>query len=161
MYTTQDLVNSLRHETHIIKHLLSKIQEHQWEYRPTEHQRSTLELAQYLSHVGKSLSHAIVKGDMLFKEHSQAASDLDQTELLEAMDEQLNHIEEILDEVEEEELTEQVEMFQRTQTRMQWLVDFMLKNFTAYRMQLFLYAKQAWNYELKTSNAWMGLDPEE
>lgn len=161
MYSTQHLVDSIKDETHIIKHLISKIQDHQWDYRPTEHQRNTLELAQYLSHIGKSLSTAVLQWKMMFKENWQEAGELDQTELLAAMDAQLNHVEEVLDEVEEEELEEQHEMFWRTMTRAQWLVDFMLKNLTAYRMQLFLYAKQAGNHDLWSSNVWMGIDKED
>jgi hypothetical protein len=52
--TKSELLASLQKEVRILLHLASKIDRSQLDYRPTPKQRSTLELLQYLSHMGPS-----------------------------------------------------------------------------------------------------------
>ncbi len=49
MYTKEQLIAAMRNEFRIIKHLAEKIPADTEGYKPTEKQRTTLELLQYLS----------------------------------------------------------------------------------------------------------------
>src|SRR5262245_24400053 len=53
--TKSELIASLQHEVHILRHLAGKIDRGQLGYRPSAKQRSTLELLQYLSVMGPGL----------------------------------------------------------------------------------------------------------
>ena len=52
--TKSEIIASLQHEVRILLHLASKIDRSQLEYRPTPKQRSTIELLQYLTVMGRA-----------------------------------------------------------------------------------------------------------
>ena len=49
MITMQQLLDSCRHETEVIKHLATKVPADKHDWRPSEGQRSIRELMQYLT----------------------------------------------------------------------------------------------------------------
>ena len=49
MITGKQLLNACRHETKVIKHLATRLPEDSMDWRPTEGQRSMLELMRYLA----------------------------------------------------------------------------------------------------------------
>ncbi len=52
MYTREEIWASFENEIRIIKHLFEKIPHGKSDYKPTEKQRTTLELLHYLSEMG-------------------------------------------------------------------------------------------------------------
>src|SRR4051794_3483031 len=60
--TKEELIASLQNEIRILLHLAGKIDKSQLGYKPTEKQRSTLELLQYLNVMGPQLLPAIKTG---------------------------------------------------------------------------------------------------
>ena len=59
MYTKENLIASVENEFRIIKHLAEKIPADTEGYKPTEGQRTTLELLQYLSTIVVNGTHVI------------------------------------------------------------------------------------------------------
>ena len=53
--TKTELIDMLQNEVHILLHLITKIDPAAVDYRPTEKQRSTIELLRYLSLMGPVL----------------------------------------------------------------------------------------------------------
>ena len=160
MYSKDDLLQSIAHEMHVIKHLVTKVPEGGMEYRPTEKQRSTQELLQYLATIGSQIGILIQNENTdHFPEMSKKAQQLETEEQFHAaLDAQLTHVTEIINQLDEDELEQEFEEFGMSKTKSQRLVDFLLKNLTAYRMQLFLYAKQAGNHDIGSMNARAGMD---
>jgi hypothetical protein len=60
MYTKEQCLKSIETEIRLIKHLATKIPQGKEGYRPSEGQRSTLELLQYLSASGSSTMKVIL-----------------------------------------------------------------------------------------------------
>ena len=58
----QELIAALQNEARILNHLVSKVEPHMVDYRPTPKQRSTIELLRYLSHMGPLLLPAMKTG---------------------------------------------------------------------------------------------------
>ena len=56
--TKPELIGSLQNEVRILLHLTTKVDRGKLDYRPTPKQRSTLELLQYLTIMGPSLTNA-------------------------------------------------------------------------------------------------------
>src|SRR6185436_1398177 len=62
MYTKKNLIDSVTNEFRIIKHLAEKIPANTEGYKPTEGQRTTLELLQYLSTIFSAAPKVILAG---------------------------------------------------------------------------------------------------
>ena len=160
MYTKDNLMNALSNEFRIIKHLAEKIPADTEGYKPTEKQRTTLELLQYLTMIFVSCAKYIKDGDMaVFKEESEKSMNVTIANFAESMDAQESKIKEIVDSFTDEELEEKINMFnQGEKTKMVYLTESFLKFSSAYKMQLFLYIKASGNTSLGTSNVWAGMD---
>ena len=95
MYTKKDLIASLETEVRIIKHLASQLGEDHYEFKPTDSQRTVLELLQYLSFVAGTQTRAIIEGDVeVFKNNAFAAKSLTADEFeakMERFGESLEH----------------------------------------------------------------------
>ena len=162
MLSKQQFLESVAGETSVCKHLFNKIPEGGLDYSPGENMRNTLELLRYLTYCGLAPTEALLKENWeLIQNHVSAASSLEGPQFPQQMEEQQRQLEEMLQEVPEEDLKSR-------QVRVPWgaqmslgeaLVNLPLKFLTAYRMQLFLYAKAAGARELGTYNCWMGCDP--
>ena len=161
MLTKDQLLSSMRHETNVIKHLASKITPDLLEWRPTPGQRSFDELLKYLTVSAEIPCVNLFTGNW---DHAEARSKLTESVTLDnfadAMDEQMNKLDELIRDVDVASALE-------TDATLPWgapikqgqgFIDMPLKALVAYRMQLFLYLKQAGMSELNSANCWVGVD---
>jgi len=155
-------LSSLKLEAKIIKHLAAQLTAAQLDYRPTPPQRSTLELLRYLTIMGSAATEYATTGtwdhwEALAKQSEQ----VDLASFPKAMDRQLKAITKALAGHSDAKLRKQrTKTFAGLTTTLgHGLVEMVLKQFTAYRMQLFLYAKAAGLAQLGTSDVWAGRAP--
>ena len=161
MITKQQLLDSMRAETEIIKHLATKVTPDKLDYRPTPVQRSMLELMQYMTRMSIVAGiHAVTDGWEHAEELEKEAEAVTLDTFAHQMDVQMEKLESLLEDVEETEATSKP-------TTMPWgtpttvsagLLDMPLKCFVAYRMQLFLYVKATGVYDIGPANCWAGVD---
>lgn len=161
MITKQQYEESLLHEVKVIKHLATKILPGTLDYRPTEKQRSILELMQYLSHIGTTLLELIILENREVLSSSGAyAAETTPENFAERMDAQAKKIQDLLASMNDADITKEFDMWGsgHTQPKGVLLVDSVLKNMAAYRMQLFLYIKASGRHDIGTAEAWRGED---
>jgi hypothetical protein len=161
MLTKNELLASMQHETNIIKHLAGKVPAGLLEHRPTPGQRSIWELMRYLTHCAILPAVGLVNGNWDHVGEMNAEADKQTPETFDAaMDQQMVALQELLDGFTEAELAEREGALPwGTPIRFgQGLVDMAVKSLTAYRMQLFLWVKEAGNPDLSTVNCWVGMD---
>lgn len=160
MYTKDNLITMISNEFRIIKHLAEKVPEHTDGYRPTEKQRSTLELMQYLSGIFKAITQTIYADDVsIFGNFMDTINKTTMENFAEVMDTQEKEVIEIINKFTDEDLATTMNMFnQGEKTKGVYLVESIIKFVSAYKMQLFLYIKASGNASLGTSNVWGGMD---
>lgn len=160
MYTKENFLNTITHEFAVIKHLAEKIPPHTEGYKPTENQRTTLELLQYLSVVFGVATKAIVTGDMaVFGTDMPAAANTTSENFYEMMDRQETLMAELVSGLNDEEMAMTMNMFnQGEKSKGVYLIEAVMKWIVAYKMQLFLYIKASGNSNIGTSNLWAGVD---
>lgn len=161
MITKKEFLDSMKHETRIIQHLSGKLSEKDLEYRPSDKQRSMLELLQYLTvSAAGPVKNALTGNWDHMEAMNQEAAKVTHSTFHAAMDHQMNCMEEWLKDWDEADLSEK-------DATMPWgtplkagaaLIDMGLKCLVAYRMQLFLYAKAAGHVDLGPANCWAGID---
>jgi hypothetical protein len=163
MITREDLIESIVHEINVAKFIGSKIPGNRLNWRPTPKQRSVLELMQYLTRAGAGITLFYVNGN---RDHSEAMLKKSQevTPLTygRAMDEQAALIRKTLGAVPTSRLVNDraAPPWGGPQTSLGMaILNTALKFLTAYRMQLFLYAKQLGREDLGTAHAWAGREP--
>lgn len=160
MFTKEQFLKTIQHETRICQHLFGKMPEGGLAYRPTPGQRSMLELLQYLTTTVVTPTKGILRNDW-----SHIHSDIDTAmqmpvdQFCAEMDRQCEETARLLQDVSDSDL-----LNKETQTPMgpfkmgEALALFPLKFIVAYRMQLFLYLKSAGASNLDTYNCWGGID---
>jgi len=160
MYTKNDLIKIISNEFRIIKHLAEKIPENTEGYKPTEKQRTTLELIQYLSGIFKTTTEAVYLGDVsVFGNFMDTINKTTMENFAETMDTQETKTIEIINKFKDEDFETVINMFnQGEKTKGVYLIESILKFASAYKMQLFLYIKASGNTSLVTSNVWGGID---
>lgn len=159
--TKEELIGMLEHEVNILLHLSSKIDRAKLDYRPTEKQRSFLELLRYLVVMAPGLTKGIAQGafDMEgWGAATEAANKMDFDQALAAIETQKKTLAELIGAMPDEDFRTEIDMFGRTNTKGGFLVQTVLNGFAAYRMQLFLYLKACGREELNTMNLWAGID---
>ncbi len=158
MYTKEQIWNSFKKEISIIKHLAEKIPADKHDHKPTEKQRTTLELLQYLSTAGVGTMDAILVGDITpFAKYAERRDATTVENFAGAMDVQEKEMAEIYAQFNETNLEEEVSIFGMTHSRAIFLLE-LLKTMTGYKMQLFLYIKASGVEHIGTSNVWAGID---
>jgi hypothetical protein len=164
MITREELIESMVHEINVAKFIGSKLPAGRMNWRPTPKQRSVLELMQYLTRAGLGFTLTLVNGN---RDHADAmikkAETITPLSFARAMDEQAAQIRKTLGAVSNSRLV-------NDRVSLPWggppmslgaaILNSSLKFLTAYRMQLFLYAKQLGREELGTAQAWAGRDPQ-
>lgn len=158
MFHKADFLDSLAEETSILKNLGGVLTAADLDYRPASGMRSTRELLGYLTHCAMSPTHALVHDDWEgIAPYREAAADTDLENFPARLDAQLAGVEKLLAPFSDEAMRErQMTMpWGRTGTMARMLVEMTLKFMTAYRMQLFVYAKAAGHSELETRHCWM------
>lgn len=160
MYTKQNFIDSFINDIRIIKHLGTKVSPEMTSFRPTDGQRSMLELLQYLSHVGTASVDMILNNDSgKFDIHSKNAVSVNIENFQEAMDAQQKTMLELMEKFTDEDLKTVINLYgMGDKTKGAYLVDTVGKWFPTYRMQLFLYLKSLGVSNLGTMNMWAGMD---
>lgn len=161
MFSKEQFLDAMAGETKICKHLHGKLGDGRLDYKPGEGMRTTLELLQYLSYCAVVPMYAMVNDDWKSSgPRVERASTMTADRFPAAMDSQLAECQEIGAGLSTEELTSR-------EVALPWgervalgqsLVTLSLGFLTAYRMQLFIYAKASGRPELSTFNCWMGTD---
>ena len=162
MITKEHLAASLTHECDVVLHLFSKLPAGALDYQPSAGQRTTLALLRYLAVCGSAGIHCMVNNDWkAFGRFTERVKEMSAEEFPAAMELQKKEIQDFFASVSEETLrTQEASVPGRgPMTLGAAILNGPLKWLTAYKMQLFLYAKAAGATELKTSNAWRGTDP--
>ena len=161
MVSKVEILNSMRDEIKIIKHLGSKVKNEHLGYQPSVTQRTLLQLLQYLTYAGLGSATYIVTGN---RDHAKKMSDdsvsVNLSNFAASMDSQMNQIESVLKNLNDQALSEK-EFTMPTGDKVSVgfaLMNRTLKFLVAYRMQLFLYLKAAGIEGLGSSNCWTGVD---
>ena len=154
------LITALRRETAIVKHLATKIPAGQLDYRPTPAQRSTLELLRYITTIAITSSRYCLVGNWDHaKEYGAKAAGLHLADIAGAMDRQLAEVEAVLAKLSASDLERQVALpWGGAGTLGDVLLEMPVGFMTAYRMQLFLYAKASGASQIGTMDLWAGKD---
>ena len=161
MISKSHLLDSMLHECTVAQHLYSKLTPACFDYRPSPTQRSTTELLQYLSVIGIAGSTCMAEHNWkLFAPFSERAKTMPAVDFVEAMDRQKAELIAFFKAMPEERLATQEAPLPGgvTQPLAVALMNGPLKWLTAYKLQLFLYAKAAGIEGIGTSNAWRGVD---
>lgn len=159
MLTKHQLKNLLAHETNVIKHLAASLPAGSDDWKPTENQRSVLDLLRYMTLMGETMAVWLVSGNF---DHTAAlnerAKTITRAHFADAMDAQLEKINDVLDELDLEGADERMvnAPWQEEMPFSELLIRSLHSMYSAYRMQLFLYAKGAGNHELSTFDCWLG-----
>jgi len=159
MFTKDQFIASLTHETKVIKHLLTQIPAGKWDFRPTPGQRSTLELARYLTIVGSAATtYALTQAWDHWDALDASTKTLEGPQFAKALDRQVKGVVKALAATNDAALRrKQIKTWSGTPSTLGvGLIEMVLKSMTAYRMQLFLYAKQSGAEQLGTSDCWAG-----
>ena len=161
MIRKADLLDTLVHECNVITHLHSKVPDGAWDYRPSPKQRSTRELLQYLAACGIGSARAMVDGNWKgYEAAMERAAGTEPEAFPDLMTRQREELEALLGGLTDEELASREAMLPWGEkvTLGRALLETTLKWLTAYRMQLFLYAKASGNQGINTANCWGGVD---
>ena len=158
MISKEQYWQSIASEFRILKHLVTKIPADKHHHKPTEKQRTTLELLQFLSYFGSSAFQHYLTGDMGgYGKGSEAAKSVTVENFSAMIDAEEARMKELFAKFTDAELATEISLWGRTQTKAIFLLDF-LKMFAAYKMQLFLYIKQSGVHSVGTANVWAGMD---
>ncbi len=163
MLGKNDILDSLLRECEISKHLATKMPGGDMDFRPCASQRSMLELMRYQSFCGLGGSYAMFDGNWdRYRALSEGADALEAAGFGAAMDKQADGLREFFG-----ELTDEAFETRPAKTPLgeelplgRTLLELPVKWMTAYRMQMYLYCKQAGNDEIWTPNCWAGIDME-
>jgi hypothetical protein len=161
MITRDQLLASMRHETNVVKHLATKVPAGKLDWRPTPKQRSTLELMRYLTTCAIVPVKSMIDGGWNHAEAMEKASEsVTPTNFAAAMDAQMAAVESAIRAIPEKDLlTKPATMPWGSPTVLGIsLIDCGLKPLVAYRMQLFLYAKESGAADIGPANCWVGVD---
>ena len=162
MITKDQFAQSMARECDIIVHLFSKLSPPAYDYQPSPEQRTTLALLRYLAVCASAGIHCMVNADFkLFAPYSERVKEMSAAEFPAAMERQKQEILDFFASVSEETLlTQEAPMPGGVLLPLgAAILNGPAKWLTAYKMQLFLYAKATGSTELKTSNLWRGTDP--
>jgi hypothetical protein len=160
--TKSELIGSLRHEVHVLRHLASKIDRAKLDYRPTPKQRSTIELLRYLTIMGPGLVDVANAGKFdpaAWTALEKSADDLSFDEVLAAITTHADTYTSMIGGMSDAHLREEIAPFGWKSSRGAFITNLVLCGCAAYRMQLFLYLKACGREELSTINLWAGSDP--
>lgn len=159
MISKEQLLDACRHETKVINHLATKIPDGTLDWRPTPGQRSTLELMQYMTSMSEIMAVNSITGNW---DHAPALGEKSQQvnagNFADAMNAQMDRVAKAIGDVNEATAT-------NSMTELPWGESIALSAYimrgvyaslVAYRMQLFLYAKESGNADLSTYDCWVG-----
>ena len=155
------LLASARREAKILKHLYARLPEGSGDYRPTPGQRSAAQLLEYLKTCTLLPTRCLLDGTWDdAEEHQTRFREICPAEFGAAIDWQMDQFEELIGDLSQEDLEQRETVFPWGEKAPlgRALLEMPVKFLTAYRMQLFLYAKAAGNDDLWTPDCWVGVD---
>ena len=160
--TKSELIALLQKEVRLLLHLTTKIDPAMLDYRPTSKQRSTIELLRYLTMSGPGLI-SYAKGQQMdaaaIAEATQAANARNFDETVAALAALSDLYAELLADMTDDDLRGEIMWVDGSQiSRGLFLVNYLFGQYTAYRLQLFLYLKACGREGLNTMNLWLGAD---
>ena len=161
MIDKQTVLDSMLKEIACIRHLCGKVQPGTENWRPTEGQRSVIELLRYLTHCGFNAVKAAVTTDWdSARARVESAGKLTLNDIPAALDAQAGELRRLFAEIPSGDfLGRQVARpGQEPMPLARFLLDSAFKYLPAYKMQLFLYLKQQVVPNLATANLWRGHD---
>lgn len=161
MISKEQLATAMAHECNVCMHLFTKFTPEGYSYQPSAQQRTTLELLRYLAICGIAGVHSMAQGNWsAFAEYKERVQDMAAEDFPAAMQRQKEEIEAYFASIDEETLETQQANVPGSGPAPLGLAILMgpLKWLTAYKMQLFLYAKAAGAADIGTANAWAGVD---
>ena len=159
--TKMELIAALQDEVRILLHLASKVDRTKLDYRPTEKQRSTLELLRYLSMMGPVIVRAAVSGNFdneLWSAEEAASKERDFDATLAVIAKHRNEYASLLANIPDADFATEIEPFRQKTSRGGFIVRWVLGGLAAYRTQLFCYLKSCGREELSTWDLWQGMD---
>jgi hypothetical protein len=166
MTIIQELEQAIIWELETIKHLYTKISPDKYDMKPGENMRTVKELLQYLTWVASASAIVFIKGNNntrtgnMYRDFMEDAAKVDPADFIAEMDNQINLVKEAFTHLKEEDLKRDAMMpWGEMKPVQHGLINVTLKHVTAYKMQLFLYAKIAGAKEISTYNCWLGTDP--
>ena len=159
MITKEQYTDALIGEINIMKHLAEKIKPEQLTHKPTEPQRSLLELMHYLTYIFIAGTDSAVNGDAdAWKKYTDTPMPTLEN-FNELLDKEVSEVKSLITPMTDDNLKQEVAMWGRTQSKALHLLG-LLKMASAYKMQLFLYMKQSGTPNIGTMNLWAGMDPQ-
>lgn len=163
MLSKQHLLDAMIRECDISLHLYGKLRPDSFGYRPHEGQRTTLELLRYLSVCGIAGTRCMAERSwkMFSDLYGARAKEMPAEGFPDAMKLQKKELQEFFASLSEDTLRNQEAPLPGGSMLPLGaaILNGPVKWLTAYKMQLFLYAKASGASELVTSNAWRGVDP--
>jgi hypothetical protein len=163
--TKEELIAALNREIHILLHLTEKVEESYLDYRPTPGQRSTLELLQYLSIMGRTQIALVKNGVFDMPTMSAtwgpavaASKGLTFEQVVAAIRALPEEFASEFNNWTDDDFRRDVNMFGSKASSGAVLVNQVLGVHAAYRTQLFCYLKSCGRTELGTINLWAGMD---
>ncbi|RKY18649.1 MAG: hypothetical protein DRQ55_12780 [Planctomycetota bacterium] len=159
MLTKDDLLQSLLAECDIAVHLFGKLPAGAMDYRPSENQRTTRELLQYLGFCGIGALSAMTDGNWDgYQAWAERLGKRSVDDFVSTMEEQKAALTEAFAQLTEDDMLRDATLPVGTVVSLERaLMETALKWLVGYRMQLFLYAKAAGNDEIWTPDCWVGV----
>jgi hypothetical protein len=160
MLSKEEFIAIVIRDLEILKHIHSKILPGTENYRPTEKQRSILELLQYLGYAYTGGVEAIVTGDGgAFAKHGAEGPNITVENFPSYIDKGIEAVKMSIGAMTEEDMQAPLSLFGAPeQPKKYWMMELLLKSVVAYKTQLFLYIKATGNDSIGTSNLWQGMD---
>ncbi|MES2766394.1 MAG: hypothetical protein V4642_11020 [Bacteroidota bacterium] len=168
MTHADNLLEGIRKEITICKQLFKKLPDGALPFKPAENMRSTEELLRYLLIAGGAMLRFFgmeqnrdnMKAS--FGHYKEKLSGSEIVDFPKLMDDQMHDIEEFFKNISDEDLlTKQIMMpWGEFMALERGIIEGPIKWLTAYKMQLFLYAKLAGNSKINTGDCWVGSEPE-
>ena len=162
----ESLLKSCLLDLNICQHLFTKFDPAKSDWRPQENMRSTLELMQYLTFIGGTMTNHFIHTSEdreaarnQYRENSKASKEMTFDQFPESIEREKEHLHEIYDNITDADLGRMTyHPFSNDEYTLFEALHTVSKYLCAYRHQLFLYAKMN-GAEIGTPNNWYGMDP--
>jgi hypothetical protein len=154
--TKNEFIFSLNREYFIIKGIFAKIAPTQYAYRPTPKSRSIEELLKYLTMCGYASLMRVLKDEAETQKLKDTAPLADLAKFPQAIDAELARISERIKKISDKDWDSGRSAYMwGPETSLQAvIIESCLKNVVAYRMNFFLWAKEAGNHDLDRTVCW-------
>lgn len=160
MYTNKDLIDSINSQVNVIKHLWSKVNEENKNFKLVDNTRTINELMFYISYSLPRQIDIFTKWQMTdqFADYKEKESVFDYKNFASDLDNGMSVITDIINNITEEQMEENVQVFGMNQARKHYLISYINQFLGAYKTQLFLQLKTSWLTEMGSSNLRGGMD---